>query len=460
MMEMLNEKLMPKAMTIAQNKYLGSVSDGFMSLMPVLIIGSIFSLLNNLAIPAYQSLIESTGLKSFLAIPNVVTNDIISIYAVFFIAYAFAKREQVDQGVAGMVALFSFLAIVPMGNTLPIISSFLADNGIELADEVVIPAMSFLPFEWLGAKGLFVAIFVALISGKIYSYLVRNNVTIKMPESVPPTISKSFGGLLPGFASILFFMILDRLVGLIPVAGIDGIQTGIYTLVQAPMESVLGNNVFSFLLAAFICQALWSLGIHGMSAIILPIFYPLWTSLNNLNIEALNSGVSAYELPNILNRSFWSAYVILGGSGMTLGLCLVMAFMAKSKQYKTLGRLSVVANACGINEPLIFGIPIVLNPVMLIPFVATPLISAVLAYVLTLLHVLPRLSFIIPLGTPVIMSGFMATPDGGWKVALFQVGLILLSAVIYYPFFRMLDKKAQTEETDQTELSAQALTEV
>lgn len=446
MMNVLNEKIMPKAMKFAQNKYLSSVSDGFMFLMPVLIIGSIFSLLNNLAIGGYQDFIQSVGLKSFFAIPNMVTNDIISIYAVFFIAYILAKKEGVDQGVAGMVATFSFLAVIPFGNTAATISGFLEQNSLVVGADTELPSANFLPLEWLGAKGLFVAIFVALVSAKIYSYLIRNNVTIRMPDSVPPTISKSFGGLFPGFVSIIFFMLLDRLVSLIPLDNVTGIQTGIYSLIQAPMENILGNNIWSFILAAFLAQALWSLGIHGMSAIILPIFYPLWTTLTNANIDALNAGASAYELPNILNRSFWQVYVILGGSGMTLGLCLLMAFMAKSKQYKTLGRLSVVANTCGINEPLIFGLPLVLNPMMLVPFILSPIISTVLAYCLTALSILPRVSFIIPLGTPAIMSGFMSTSEGGWKVALFQVILIVLSGLLYYPFFRMLDKKAYEEE--------------
>lgn len=445
-MNFLNEKLMPKVMKFAQNKYLSSVSDGFMFLMPVLIVGSIFSLLNSFSVEAYQNFIVETGLKNLFAIPNMVTNDIIAIYAVFFIAYVFAKREGVDQGVAGMVATFSFLAVIPFGNTQATISGFLEANNIVVAEDVVLPAANFLPLEWVGAKGLFVAIFVALVSAKIYSYMTKNNITIRMPESVPPTISKSFGGLFPGFVSIVFFMLLDRLVALIPLESVTGIQTGIYSLIQAPIESVIGNNVWSFILAAFLAQALWSLGIHGMSAIILPIFYPLWTSLNNANIELLNAGTSAYDLPNILNRSFWQVYVILGGSGMTLGLCILMVFIAKSKQYRTLGRLSLVANTCGINEPLIFGLPLVLNPMMVVPFITTPIISALLAYVFTVIGILPRLSFIVPLGTPVIMSGFMSTSEDGWKVAIFQIVLIALSAVMYYPFFRMLDKKAHQEE--------------
>lgn len=447
MMNLINEKIMPRAMKISQNKYLSSVSDGFMMLMPVLIIGSMFSLLNNLAINPYQEFIVSTGLKNFFAIPNMVTNDILSIYAVFFIAYAFAKRLNRDQGVAGMIALFSFLAVTPFGNTMVTIQQFLTTNDMTLAEGVEIPAASFLPLEWLGAKGLFVAIFVALISTSIYDLLLTKNWMIKMPDSVPPTIGKSFAGLMPGFVSIIFFMVIDKAVALLPIEGVAGIQSGIYSLIQAPIENFLGNNIWSFIFAAFFAQLLWSLGIHGMTAIILPIFYPLWTSLNNANVDALNAGVSVYELPNILNRTFWQVYTICGGSGLTLGLCLYLVFFAKSSQYKTLGKLSVIANFCGINEPIIFGLPMVLNPIMMIPFILSPIVVSVLAYGLTLINVLPRLTTIIPLGTPVIMSGFISTASGSWRVALFQVLIILLSAVLYLPFIKLLDKKAVLEET-------------
>lgn len=442
MMTFIEEKVMPKAMKLSQNKYLGSVSDGFMMLMPVLIIGSIFSLLNNLALPWYQEMISATGLKGLLGIPNLVTNDMLAVYAVFFIAYALAKRLNRDQGVAGMIALFSFLAVTPFGNLGVVIQTFFTDNGLSVPDGLEISGGNFLPLEWLGAKGLFVAIFVGLISAKIYDSLLAKNLMIKMPDSVPPTISKSFAGLMPGFASIIFFILIDRCVALVPVAQVSGIQTGIYHLIQSPMENFLGNNIWSFIFAAFAAQFLWSLGIHGMSAIILPIFYPLWTSLNNANIEALNRGVSVYELPNILNRSFWQVYVIAGGSGVTLGLCLYMVFWAKSKQYKTIGKLAVVANICGINEPLIFGLPIVLNPLLIVPFILSPIVMAVLAYGLTVMEILPRLTTIVPLGTPIIMSGFISTASGGWRVALFQVLIIILGAIIYLPFVRLLDQKA------------------
>lgn len=442
--QVINEKILPKAGEISNNRFLKSISNGFMSLMPVIIIGAIFSLLNGLAIPSYQNFIVAIGIKPMLAIPNMITNDILALYAVFFIAYNLAKTYDKDSGIAGMLALASFLAITPIVNTGNVINGFLTKNSIILPEGVKVSGFNAIPYDFIGSKGLFVAIIVAVISTMIYSALIDKGLTIKLPDSVPPTIGRSFAGLVPGFIIIITFMLINRLVTFIP--GIEGIHSIIYTSIQGPVEKLLGNNIWSFLFAIFLAHFLWFFGIHGITAIILPIFYPVWTSLTMENIGQMNAGISVYELPNIINRSFFSVYAIIGGSGITLGICLYMAFRAKSKQYRTLGKLSWVAGVCGINEPIIFGMPMVLNPYMVIPFILMPLISSLMAYFLTVINILPRLTTIIPLGTPVIMSGFLAGGVGGWKVALYQVFVIILSALVYMPFFRIVDKKAYEEE--------------
>lgn len=440
----INDKVLPKAGELSNNRFLKSVSNGFMILMPVIIIGAIFSLLNGLAIPSYQNFITNIGIKPMLGIPNTITNDILAIYAVFFIAYNLAKTYDKDPGIAGMIALASFLAITPIVNTGNVIKGFLEKNNIVIPADIKISGVNAITYDWIGARGLFVAILVAIISTVLFSKLLDRGLSIKLPDSVPPTIGKSFGGLVPGFIIIIIFMVINKLLTLLP--GIQGIHSFIYTVIQSPVEHLLGNNVWSFLFAIFAAQFLWFFGIHGITAIILPIFYPVWTSLTMANISAMNSGVSVFELPNIINRSFFSVYALVGGSGATLGICLYMTLKARSKQYKTLGKLSWVAGLCGINEPLIFGMPIVLNPYMIIPFIAAPFISIILAYFLTVINILPRLTTIIPLGTPIVMSGFLAGGVAGWRVALFQLIIVAISALIYLPFFKVIDKKAFEEE--------------
>ena len=140
MKEYIQKKVLPGVNKMAANKFLKAVSDGFMAIMPVIIVGAIFSLFNSLSIAPYQKFITDIGLKPLLAIPNMVTNDMLSVYAVFFIAYNLAKYYEKDAGTAGMIALFTFLAITPIANTAGIINKFLTANGIELAKGVTVPA--------------------------------------------------------------------------------------------------------------------------------------------------------------------------------------------------------------------------------------------------------------------------------------------------------------------------------
>lgn len=446
MKDYIQKNIMPKVNQIAANKFLQAVSDGFMGIMPVIIVGAIFSLFNSLSIQPYQNFITKIGLKPLLAIPNMVTNDLLSIYAVFFIAYNLAKRYNKDSGIAGMISLFTFLAITPIANTGNIINKFLTTNNIAIPEGVKVTSSNVFTFDYLGAKGLFVAIIVALVSTVIYNKLIDSKLSIKMPEGVPPTVTKSFAGLVPGFVIIALFIIINKGVTLLPIEGVDGIHSLIYTLIQKPLETFIGNNIFSFLFAIILAQVLWFFGVHGVNAVILPIFYPLWTSLTTANIEAMNAGVSLYELPNIINRCFFSVYAICGGSGATLGICIYMVWKSKSKQYKTLGKLSVLSNFCGINEPIVFATPIVLNPYMAIPWIATPVVISIIAYILTYIKILPRLTTIVPLGTPVLMSGMIAGGAAGWRVALFQGVIVIISALVYIPFFRILDKKSSESE--------------
>ena len=446
MKDYIQKNIMPKVNKIASNKFLKAVSDGFMGIMPVIIVGAMFSLFNSLSIKPYQDFITKIGLKPLLAIPNMVTNDLLAIYAVFFIAYNLAKYYDKDSGTAGMIALFTFLAITPISSTGNIINNFLTANNISLPEGVSVASSNVLTFDYLGAKGLFVAIIVALVSTVMYNKLIDSGLSITMPKGVPPTITKSFAGLVPGFVVIALFILINKGVTLLPIEGVSGIHSLIYTLIQKPLETFIGNNIFSFLFAIILAQVLWFFGVHGVNAVILPIFYPLWTSLTTANIEAMNAGVSLFELPNIINRCFFSVYAICGGSGATLGICIYMAWKSKSKQYRTLGKLSVLSNFCGINEPIVFATPMVLNPYMAVPWIGTPVVISILAYILTYMKILPRLTTIVPLGTPVLMSGMIAGGAEGWRVALFQVAAIIIGALIYLPFFKVIDNKSFDSE--------------
>jgi PTS system cellobiose-specific IIC component len=396
----------------ANNKYIKSISNGMLFIMTPIIVGSIFTLLVNLPIPAYLDFIKSTGLSGILGLPIHFTSDIMALLASFFIAFSLAKQFGKDGGMAGLLSLICFLILTPLGSI---------ENG-----------PLYISFDWLGAKGLIVAIIVGLIVSRIYVFFVDKGITIKLPESVPPAVSNSFGGLIPGFATVILSVVIAGLFKATPFGSLDQM---IYSCLQVPLEHVTGSLGALILVEIFIC-VLWFFGIHG-TILALGLIMPLYMSLDMQNLAAFQAGT---PLPNIIGFQFLVCFVLVSGTGVTMGLTLLMAFRAKSQQYKILGRLALPTSLFNINEPIMFGTPIVLNPFMLLPFVAAPVVSTVLAYVAMATGLVPRLNGVqIPWPTPMIISGFI---EGGWRVALLQIVCMVSSVLIYFVPFKMLDAKA------------------
>ncbi|MFP7335636.1 PTS transporter subunit EIIC [Shouchella clausii] len=400
---------------IQKNKYMSSISNGLAATMPALIGGAIFSLIDTINISAYQNFLEATGLKSLTGIPALVTTNIISLYVVFGIAYILAKQFKKDGFPAGIIALMSFLMVTPMG--------VMEDQSTGIG------------ITWLGAQGLFVAMMIGLIVGRVFVLIIDKDIYIKLPKGVPPTIEKSFAAIIP---ALIIITIMLTIRGIFSATSYETIHNFIFTLVQTPLTG-LGGSWLAFLICVVAISLFFFLGVHG-PLVVYSVMAAIWTPLQLENLAAFQSGA---ELPNLIVPSAsLMIYAAIGGSGATIGLAVAMLY-AKSKRYKTLGKLTFIPSLFGINEPLIFGMPIVLNTRLLIPFIAAPLVASILSIILTFIGILPPLRGIAPMGTPLIISGFI---EGGWSVAVFQVILSVISFIIYYPFFKGVDKIAYSEE--------------
>jgi len=425
-MEALQSKIIPLATKISNNKYLSSIMEGVTSLLPAILVGAIATLLNNLPFDAYQSFLETFGIKPYLSVLVNFTTDIIALLAVFFIASNIVKKFDMDGIIAGSFGIISFLILTPMVS--------IKNNG---------NITNYISFEWLGASGLFVAIILGLLVGRLYVAIVKKGLIIKMPEGVPPTITKSFAGLIPGFIISGLVLVIKFIFDITPFGSLHQF---IYTFVQTPLQG-LGGSIWSFLLVILFAHLLWLFGIHGM-LVVLSVMMPIWLSLDLQNLKAYNAGE---PLPNIIGFVFLMCYTLIGGSGATLGLNLLMLLKAKSKRFKALGKLAIAAGICGINEPIIFGTPIILNPIMAIPFILAPILNSVIAYIATLVGLVPApMGTQLPLGTPVLVTGFL---QGSWRIAALQLALVIVSAIIYYPFFKIVDKTAYEEETRSEQLA-------
>lgn len=403
---------------IQSNKYISSITNALMSLLPVTIVGAIGSLINGIPIDAYQNFLVNTGLKTITAIPNELTNNLIALYAVFLIAYKFADSYEQDGVTAGMVSLMAFLLVTPYQ---------VNEAG----------AMSGLNVQWLGAPGLFSAFIISLFVAKLYTTFAIKGWTIKMPDGVPPTVSKSFSGLIPSFIVMFIMLGLRYVFSLTPMGDI---HTVIFSFIAAPLTS-LGASFPAMLIAVIVAHLLWVFGIHG-AMIVLSVFMAIWQPLGIENLAAYNAG---QQIPHLISMPLFFQAITMG-SGATLGLSIAM-MRGKSQQYKTLGKLAVVPNACGINEPIIFATPIVMNFTLAIPFIVTPVVIFIVAYFGMVMEILPKLPGLMPpLGMPVILSGLFAA-GGAWEWAVFQALTIVFSYVMYKPFFNKLDRIAYAQET-------------
>ncbi|WP_315108936.1 PTS transporter subunit EIIC [Clostridium intestinale] len=404
---------------IQSNKYMSAISNGLMLSMSVLIAGALFSLLDSINISAYQNFLTNTGLKTLTGIPATITTNLISLYAVFGIAYSLAGKFKQDGFSAAILALMSFLILTPM---------MTIGEGYT--------AITSLPVTWLGAPGLFVAMIVGVVVSRLYVLIIEKKFYIKMPKGVPPTVEKTFSAIVP---CIIITVVMLAIRGIFANTSFGNAHQFIYTFLQIPLTK-LGGSWIAFLICTLAGSVLWFLGVHG-TMVVYGVMAPIWTTLGLENLTAFQKGL---ELPHLVpGGAFLSIFATLGGSGATIGLAISLLF-AKSKHYKTLGKLVILPSFLGINEPLMFGLPIVLNTKFIIPLVIAPLANVIIAIVATSVGLIPRLRSIgTPLGTPIGVNGFI---EGGWRVAMLQIILIGLSFLIYYPFFKKADSAAYEEE--------------
>ena len=417
----MEKTLIPFANKLSQNKVLKAISGGFSALLPIIMVGAIASLLSGLNIEAYQNFITAIGLKPIVAYISAYTTNMMAVYAVFSIGHSMAKQlECKDQSIlVGIISLMVFLLTIPLGVS---------------KDEVTIAAA--ISTTYFGAPGLFTAMIIGCIVPFIYNIFVKNHIVIKMPDGVPPQISNGFSAIIPAVCITAVFAAIRQLCALTSFGTLSGL---IYGLLKTPLSS-LTNSPVTFVILLLFCNILWFFGIHG-GMVTMSFLSMLYMAPALENLEAMAAG---QPLPNMLTNTWWFTFAQLGGSGGIIGLAVCMFFFAKSERYKTLGKIAILPALCSISEPLVFGVPLVLNVMMLIPMILSPLACFLSSYLMTSIGVLPYLNGIqLSTGTPVVLAGFLA---GGWRAAVWQVVLVALQFAIYFPFFRMVDKQALEEE--------------
>lgn len=426
----LYQKLESSIMVVGEklnnNRILKVLRDAFMLAFPLTIFGSIMLVIANF--PYLEKIIGSESvvvLKDMLGPASTATMSVATVFVCLGIGYYLSKERDVEEIYGAAIALTAFFLLTPYDAPIGDTGQML--NGVFNIDR-------------LGAKGMFVGIFGSFLAAYLYSVIVKKNWTIKMPPSVPPAVSKSFAALIPAVITLSIFLIVRIVFTFTPWGNVHDF---VYEIIQSPLTN-LGKGLVATLIAIFTIQLLWFFGLHGQ-IIVNSVMDPIWNTLSLENFTAFQAGL---ELPNVVTKQFIETFTVgLGGTGMTLIVILSILAFAKSKQLKEVGKLAAPAGIFNVNEPVIFGLPIVLNPMIVIPWILGPVLATLVAYLAMASGLVPLTTGVaVPWTTPVFLSGMLATNSlRGGILQLVQMGTVL---VVWYPFLKAFDKKTLIDEQE------------
>lgn len=412
----------------AQIRAVAALRDGFIMTTPFTICGSVFLLLANLPIPGYPEFMASLFGKDWTAPLNAVaggTFSVLAIIVVLAITYKFVENEGCDAMMAAILALSTFLIILPPS---------LVTKGGETVGDII-------PKAWAGSNGVITAIFVAFFVSYIFCYCEKNHIGIKMPDAVPQGVARAFSALVPG---MVFFTAASVLYGLCHYIGATTAPELVFKVIQTPLQGLsdtLGGGTIIIGLQSILFWA----GIHGPN-VVGGVVGPLLIANSLDNQHLLDMGMTLMNNPQakIITCQINDVFTKSGGCGLTMGLLLAGVFTAKSNQLKSLMKMAFVPGLFNINEPIIFGLPIVFNPYLLVPFILVPIFAMFITYfAISVGFMAPFSAVQVPWTTPPIIAGFLLD---GWQGAVIQIVNLVMAAAVYLPFLKAQDNVLLKEE--------------
>ena len=421
-MKFMDEKMMPPMAKLSEQKHLKTIRDGIISTLSLILIGCFFLLIINIPITAWKDFIAPYSAK--IVLPFRITMGLMCLYASYGMGYSLARSYKLDGISGGVLSMAGLLSLnIPLNVT---------DKATDTALGWV------LKMEYLGGAGMFSAIISMIIAVEILRFCKTRKLTVKMPEQVPESVSRSFEALIPAAIIITLFWIVRVMLNF---------DVNIFiTKLFSPLVKIAGNTYLGVLLPTLFICLLWVSGIHGVS-VIGSLLRPIWLVLLDENMAAVAAGGVAN---NIGTEGFFDLFVWIGGSGGTLALCILFIF-SKSVYLKQVGKFSIIPGLFNINEPIMFGAPIVLNPILAIPFVVGPVINTTITYIAMSLGLVNKVSVMAPWVLPAPIKAVMATND--WRAAVLVMINFAVSITIFYPFFKMYEKNLIKEENQEVENS-------
>lgn len=433
-MERLQDVLLPIGNKLSNQIHFASISKGLMFALPLTIIGAVSQIIANP--PITQELIDKGGFiatiltpwfnfatanSEMLMVPYNMTMGFYAVIIAFAVSYQLAKSYKMNELTSAVIGATMFVMVAAPFQTVSVV----AGEATSM--------MQVMPTDFLGAPGMFVAIIVSLLSVEITRFCMVKNLVVKLPNSVPPSLSQSFTAMIPLLLNV--FIIFGLSVASQHFTGVS-IPVLISQLLVKPLS--VANSIPGMVVIMLFASLLWVMGIHG-TMILYPVIMPLM-------IEAVvnNGQLAAQGLPTVFAPVLlYGTINAIGGTGNTLGLTILSA-RSESKQLKAVGKISLIPSFFGINEPVIFGLPIIFNPILAIPFILSPLVISfftVLAYssgFMNVGHIM--ISALMPLG---VAKGLGALSIRNF---IFDWLMIPVTLVLYYPFFKVYEKQLVTQE--------------
>lgn len=441
------EKFMEISGRIGSQRHLVAIRDSFIAAMPITMAGSIAVLLNvflrdlpvNLGWHGFAN-----AMAPLVEINGYVYGGTIAVMAMFF-AFSLGSNLAESYGVnslaGGLISFGSFIAVIPQSlnftteltgidNTT---LTALTDFGLNVtqstdAASLTTSGSGVLGLSYLGATGLFSALIIGMISTMIYSFLMRKNLTIKMPDTVPPAVTKAFAAIIPGTIAIYSSALIGYLA--FTVTGLP-LTDLISQYIQQPLMG-LSQGLGSVIFLSFLVQLFWFFGLHGHN-VLAPIMDGVYGAALNENTAVYEATRDIAQLPWDWTRGSFDAYAQMGGSGVTLALIVAIFWVSKREDHRTIAKLSAPMGIFNINEPIIFGMPIVLNPQFAIPWLITPPVLVTIAYLATSWGLVPPVFLAVPWITPPGLYAYLAT-GGSFAAAILSLFNLVVAFFIYLPF--------------------------
>ena len=415
----------------AQFRAVVALRDGFIMTTPFTIGGSLFLLIANLPVPGYAEFMAAIFGNDWTAPLNAVagaTFSVLALIVVMSITNRYVSNEGCDASMASLLALATFFIIMPA----------------EIMTESHEVVGGIIPKAWAGSNGVITAIIVAFFVSYVFCYCEKNHLTIKMPDSVPSGVARAFEALIPG---VILFTAASVVFGLCHYLGATTLPELLFKVIQTPLQS-LSDTIGGGIVIVGLQSILFWAGVHGpnvVGGVVSPLL--LANSLDNQAI--LDAGGQLLNNPaaHIITAQINDVFVKSGGCGLTLGLIIASLIVARSKQMSSLMRMATVPGLFNINEPIIFGLPIVFNPYLLVPFIIVPVVALLITYFAIAIGFMAPLSAVqVPWTTPPVIAGFLLS---GWQGAVVQIINLAVATIIYLPFVKAQDKSLLAEEQEE-----------